>query len=291
MLWLVGYLGSMNKHGSLLLKVAALSMKVSRRCLAKYSHIKSPHTFTQPQLMTGLVLKAYLKTTYRGLIDILAASEQLQDRLGLTRLPNYSTFKRFADRSATPEVLDALLGEILQEVGASQADVAMDSTGLETTSASAHYSTRIGRKRKQYVKVSVTVLCGSLLATGMVVDWGPRNDKVEAAVLLERTAAKVQPRQLFADAGYDAEWVHEYCRDHWGVQSFIPPAVHKADGTANGRYRSAMTALPKAYGLRWHVESFFSALKRTTGSALSARKEPALFAEAGLKVLAYAFRR
>lgn len=38
------------------------------------------------------------------------------------------------------------------------------------------------------------------------------------------------------------------------------------------------------------VESFMSGLKRTTGSALSARGEHALFIEASLRVLAYALR-
>ena len=45
------------------------------------------------------------------------------------------------------------------------------------------------------------------------------------------------------------------------------------------------------FGRRWAVESFFSALKRTMGSALSARKPEQMVAEAAFKVLAYALRR
>jgi hypothetical protein len=45
------------------------------------------------------------------------------------------------------------------------------------------------------------------------------------------------------------------------------------------------------YSHRWAVESFFSALKRTMGSALSARRPDQMLAEAALKVLAYALRR
>jgi hypothetical protein len=104
----------------------------------------------------------------------------------------------------------------------------------------------------------------------------------------------VQPKSLFADAGYDAEWVHQFCRDRWGVSSFIRPAVHRADGGLNGRHRSRMTSgylRRNGYGRRWHVESFISALKRTTGSTLLARKESCLFQEAALRVLTYALRR
>jgi hypothetical protein len=45
------------------------------------------------------------------------------------------------------------------------------------------------------------------------------------------------------------------------------------------------------YSRRWKVESYFSALKRTMGSTLSARRPDQMVAEAALKVLAYALRR
>lgn len=241
--------------------------------------------------MTCLVLRAYLKTTYRGIIEILETSGQLRKRLGMDRLPHYSTLKRFADRAVVPDVIESILTQILQEVDFPTDEVAIDSTGLETTSASAHYKTRSGRPRQQYVKVSLAVTCGSILAASLVVDWGPRNDKAEAPQLLEQTAEKLQPKSLFADAGYDAEWVHEFCYDTWGVRSYIPPAVHRADGGVNGRYRSRMLKLPKQYGRRWHVETFISGLKRTTGATLQARYDTTLFTEAALRVLAYTFRR
>ena len=91
----------MKTHTNILLEVATLSMRLSRKFLDPYSHPKSPHKFTQAQLMTCLVLKAYLKTTYRGVIDVLDASEKLRARIGLRRLPHYSTLKYFADRSGT----------------------------------------------------------------------------------------------------------------------------------------------------------------------------------------------
>ncbi|WP_437200794.1 hypothetical protein [Planctomicrobium sp. SH664] len=47
------------------LEVATLSMRIGRKYMASYSHLKSPHKFTQEQLLTFLLLRAYLKTTYR----------------------------------------------------------------------------------------------------------------------------------------------------------------------------------------------------------------------------------
>ena len=279
-----------DKH-NLLLAVAELSMRSGRACMASYSHAKSPHKFTQAQLMTCLVLRAYLKTTYRGIIEILETSAALRAAMGLDRLPHYSTLKRLADRSDVLEITDAMLADILKRVGIVGDEVAMDSTGLETTSASAHYRSRTGRSRQKYVKVSAAVTCGPILATAVAVDWGSCNDKTQAPALLTRTAWKLQPTSPYADAGYDAEWVHEYCRDGRGVRSWIPPAVHRRDGGVSEHRRSQMTRLPKCYGRRRHVESFFSGLKRTTGSSLPARKESALFTEATIRVSAYAIRR
>jgi hypothetical protein len=281
----------MSTTDNLLLNVASLSMTVCRRHMTPYSHKMSPKRFTQAQLMTCLVLRAYLKTTYRGVIEILEVSDGLRERMGLQRLPNYSTLKKFADRIASPELVDALLGQILSLVGKPATEVAIDATGLESTTASAHYQSRSGRHRHQYVKLSLAITCTTLLAVALVVSWGPTNDKVQARELLTRAAEKVQPSWLYADAGYDAEWMHHCCRTGWGVKSLIPPVMHRDDGTVGGFWRSKMTDLPPRYGKRWHAESFMSGLKRTMGSTLAARSEHALFTEAALRVLAYAFRR
>jgi hypothetical protein len=284
----------MSAKRNILLEVSRLSMRLAARYMQPYSHAKSPKRFTQAQLMTCLILRAYLKTTYRGVIDVLDASAELQKCLGLSRLPHYSTLKYFADRSDTLAIVDAMLAEIVRSVAGEDQAVAIDSTGVETTSASAYFRTRSGRKQKKYVKLSVCVLYGSMAPAALAVSWGPSNDKAVARELLDKSRAVLQPRTLFADAGYDAEWVHEYCRDDWGVTSWIPPAVHREDGQANGKYRSKMTPRRlkrNGYGKRWIIESFMSGLKRTTGSMLNARLEPSLFAEAALRVLAYAIRR
>jgi hypothetical protein len=279
---------------NVLLEVASLSLRVSRRFVADYSHPKSPKKFTQPQLLACLVLRAYLKATYRGVVEVLEASDALRTRLGLGRLPHFSTLKRFADRSDVPAVIDRMLAEVVREFAPEPELAAIDATGIETTSASAHYLTRSGKTRKKYVKVSVCVAVGSLLPAALVVSWGPYNDKREARPLLEKARQAMRPGGMLADAGYDAEWVHEDCRDDLGVASLIKPVVHRADRGVRGAHRSKMTEdflAANGYGRRWAVESFMSGLKRTTGAALAARSERSLFVEAALRVLAYALRR
>ncbi len=54
-----------------LLSIAALALEIGKKHLADYSHPKSPRVYTQSQLLACLVLKTCLKTTYRGVIELL----------------------------------------------------------------------------------------------------------------------------------------------------------------------------------------------------------------------------
>jgi hypothetical protein len=281
-------------------KVMELAMQLGGRHLAPYGAAKSRHDFTQRQLMSCLILKAYLKTTYRGVLEVLATSEVLRQRLGLgDKLPHYTTLQKFSARSQVQEITAAILAQLGGQAAAAarqrgrRVSAAVDSTGLEKTVASAHYVSRTGRARHRWVKVSAAVLLGSLLPVGLVVDWGPSNDKRQAAAVLGQTFAAVAPARLYADAGYDAEWVHQRAHAH-GVESLIPPARQRADGTMGGQWRSRMTPAhlqARGYGRRWQVECFFSALKRKLGSTLTSRHPTQLLKEATLRVLAYALHR
>ena len=142
------------------------------------------------------------------------------------------------------------------------------------------------------MKLSLAVACTSIVLVGLAVSMGPSNDLTEARELLWRAAPRCRPDWVLADRGYDAEWVHTFCRA-WGAASHVPPVPKTRDGSIKsgpGRVRCGRHE-PYLYGRRWHVESFISGMKRTCGSALAARSEPALMAEAGLKALAYAIRR
>jgi hypothetical protein len=278
-------------------QVAELSMKLSQQYLADYGATTSRHDFTQRQLMTCLILRVYLKTTYRGLLDVLASSQSLRQRLGLQdKLPHFTTLQKFSERSNVVAIAQKLVGAIGQKSIAQtgQSEAAMDATGLSRTTVSDYFCSRRGRRFRRWVKVSAVVLCGTLLPLALVVDLNPTHDCAHAQQLLSQTQALTKPTRLYADAGYDAEWIHVHCREQWGVESVIPSVQRRADGSKGGKWRAQMSPeyLKQAgFGKRWAIESFFSAMKRTMGSALSARRPKQMLAEATLKVLAYALRR
>lgn len=283
---------------SLVERIAELAMGLSQRYLADYGANTSRHDFTQRQLMTCLILRVYLKTTYRGVLDLLAASPPLREKMRLSeKLPHFTTLQKFSARSQVLAIAQKLVSELGQQAvaqGPEQIELAMDATGLARTTVSDYFTSRRGRKFRRWVKVATVVMVGSLLPVALAIDLKPTHDCKQARSLLEQTRAVVQPAKLYADAGYDAEWIHEHCREQWGVASLIPAVPRRADGTAGGKWRSQMTpeyVRQQGYNRRWLVESFFSALKRTIGSSVNARRPDQMLAEAALKVLAYALRR
>jgi len=278
--------------------VAELAMRLSQRHLADYGAATSRHDFTQRQLLSCLILRAYLKTTYRGVLAVLAGNGRLRTVLGLEeQLPHYTTLQKFSARSQVLEITQAIsarIGAAALKNGGDQQAAAMDSTGLATTGASAYFNSRRGKRCRSYIKLSALVLCGSRFPLAIVLDRGPSNDRVQVPQLLQQAKALGQPKQLLADAGYDAEWIHAHCREVWGVESLIVPNGQRADGTRNGRWRAQMSPehmKARGYGQRWAVESFFSALKRTVGRALSTRRPDTQLAEAAIRVLTYVLRR
>jgi hypothetical protein len=55
-----------------------MALELAQQVLPPYSHPKSPHKFTQPQLLACLIVKAYLRQSYRGIVELLALSDGLR---------------------------------------------------------------------------------------------------------------------------------------------------------------------------------------------------------------------
>jgi len=280
-----------------LVQIARLTLRAAAKCVTQYSARTSRHDFTQAQLITCLVLRAVTKSTYREICEMLTLMPALREAIGVDKAPHYTTLQKFMARDQTIETVNAMIAHLIKSLHLddSPTEIAVDSTGLQSGVASLHYRTRrwqtgSGKSRK-HVKISIGIVCGALLPVALAVDIGSSADMKQMPVLMEQIDANAQPVRLFADAGYDAEWVHEVCREEWGMESWIPPVAHTKDGSIKTKWRSKMRTLPSSYGRRWHVESFFSAMKRTTGSSLSSRRVNTLLAEASMKVLAYTLRR
>jgi hypothetical protein len=71
--------------------LARMALRVARDALPAYSSKRSRKDYTQHQLFAILVLKQFLQTDYRGIIELLRDWSDLRRILQLRGLPHYST--------------------------------------------------------------------------------------------------------------------------------------------------------------------------------------------------------
>ena len=108
--------------------------------------------------------------------------------------------------------------------------------------------------------------------------------------VVEQAEKYIHFDQVLADAGYDSEDNHVFCRDKLKISSTViaynPRRAAKLPST---KYRREMaTAFERlAYGQRWQVESVFSRHKRLLGSALRNRNTESRIRECLLRVLTH----
>jgi hypothetical protein len=281
---------------------ARLALTVARRVLPAHGHKFAPKTYTQPQLLACLLVKEHLRLDYRGAQDLLELSDGLRAALSLRQAPDHSTLWWFAQHKVTPELLQQALAETVRLLEGddstggpsggppsgkkSEGQVALDSTGLFLHHTSRYYEWRARRERGQrgWLKWAAALWTRPQMLLAQLVRPAPAGDFSDL-VPLATAAYGVRPFvQLVADAGYDSEANHRFCRDELLVESLIP-ARNRRGTRARSPYRSKMQRLlgvpqtgrrgteraRRDYRQRWKAETLMSVLKRKWGECLSAR--------------------
>jgi hypothetical protein len=139
------------KRESKYVRFARLAYAVAQASVPRYAHPKSPQRFTQPQIVVCLLLTQYLNLSYRNTEEWLLASAEVRTVLEMTDVPDHSTISRMLKRLTLPR-LEAMLAQVLSQLEGKEDVVAMDATGFRFTQASAYYTTRNGRKHRDWVK-------------------------------------------------------------------------------------------------------------------------------------------
>jgi hypothetical protein len=182
-----------------------------------------------------------------------------------------------------------------------QPEAAVDATGLESRHTSRYFFKRAGRKHSARLWTKLTVVCDtrSHFFTGATVSCGPANDSPQFRPALAQAARAVHHDRVLADAAFDSEESHRYCREDLGIRSTVIPLNRRNAGRKRPktRYRRQMarhfrkkprgSRHRRVYGQRWQVESAFSRHKRLLGSALRAKSEGARERECYLRVLTH----
>ena len=178
---------------------------------------------------------------------------------------------------------------------------AVDGTGLESRHTSRYFFRRAGRRHSSRLWTKLTVACDtrSHFIAGATVTTGPSNDAPQFRPVVAQASAVVAWDRVLADAAFDSEAHHRYCRAARGIRSTVIPLNRRNRGRKwpKTKYRRQMVRRfrkkPKGsrhrrvYGRRWQAESAFSRHKRLLGSALRNRSDASRERECYLRVLTH----
>ena len=266
-------------------KVLDVALKAAQQSFPAYSHEFSPKKFTQHQLFACLVLKSFLKTDYRGVVEHLKDCPAQAESVGLTKVPHFTTLQKAAKRLLKRKGVDQLIGATLKLAMGRKKTVelaAIDSTGLQSHHCSSYYVKRRSRVKnlwqtttyKRFPKVGIVCDVSNHMILEAQASRGPCPDVADFKKPLERATRLVRIRDVVADAGYDSESNHRFAREQLSVRTIIPAnAGRPTKKPASGKYRRQMQIQfdKKKYGQRWQCESVISMIKRRQATATSGR--------------------
>ena len=285
-----------------LLRFARLALAVAERVVPDRTGKFAPRLYRPAQLLACLLVKERLGLDHRTAEKVLHASDGLRSSLGLARVPDHSTLWRHARHRIGPDLLGDALAETVRRIEPTPEPrlVALDSTGLWLSCTSWYVAWRARRNRGQrgWLKWALALWTGPLVLVAQRVRPGPCGDFSDLVLLAGSAHAVLPFDQLVADAGYDSEANHRFCRERLRVDSLIPAKRHRSVAVlATTPFRQEMLRrlakagvdpeARRAYGQRWKAETVMSVVKRKWGDALSARLEATQRAQALLRGLAY----
>ena len=149
-----------------------------------------------------------------------------------------------------------------------------------------YFARRTERDRGQrgWLKWALALWTGPQVLLAQRVRPGPCGDFPDLVPLATAAQAVLAFDRLVADAGYDSEANHRFCRERLGVDSLIPAKKRRsAIVLATTLLRQEMLhrlargdgdpEARRAYRQRWKAETVVSVTKRRWGDAMSARLE------------------
>jgi len=273
-------------------KVAHLAYQIAKQELPLYSHPKSPHRYSFPQLASCVILTFYLDMSYRDAEQWLLATDKVCRALELRQVPDHSTICRAYAR-LTKALMERMLNRLLSLLSIQEEIICLDTTGFRESQESAYYLSRTGRRYRSWRKGAYAVGAQSqmILATGH--GRGPGPDSVFLNYLKRKSSAwgkKEKGRRAWfclADSGFDGEGVSQL--------DIVPPIRRGGNIVSPDRVARRelvdQARLDGLYGQRWKVETVISVIKRKFGDSIRSRKEVLKDREADIKGLVYAFHR
>lgn len=277
------------KRESRYVRVARIAYQLASHTLPQYSHAKSPHHFTLPQLATCVLLMFYLDLSYRDMEEWLLATDKVCQELELPRVPDHTTLQRTYKKLRMTN-FEKMKKRLLEEVKLETEEViAVDSTGFTLGQASLYYQTRRGKLYEAWLKGAYAVGVVSQFILAWRSGHGPGSDAPYLNGLRRdvRRYGKYNGRRkawaMLADAGFDGHSVQE--------DDLIPP-IRRGGNLLDPQCRARADLVSAArlnglYGKRWISETAMSVIKRKFGQSIRSRLIRLQHREPIIKALVY----
>ena len=279
---------------SSLTRFARLAYAAAKASLPAYSHAKSPHRYTLPQLAACVLVGMHEKKSYRDTEQLLLASDEIRTALELhDEVPNYATLSRtFKKISASDweRMNTNLLLAFNEGAGVEEAYVAIDSTYFAPTQASSTFLTKAGRKRARYFTGAFAVGTESQFILAVCSGMGPGSDvpylkplrKKALRFGIQRPSGR-RYQTVLADKGFDGRTVRE---------GDLIPVIRRGNALRNPTLIAraelvAQARLDGKMGQRWKVETVNSVIKRMFGEHIRSRSDDLRTREPFVKALVY----
>ncbi len=217
--------------------------------------------FNNHQHIILLVLKQKLKTTYRGLIEILKVAEALSLAIGLKRIPHHTTLVKFARK-----ISKSILNLLFPAKNASK--VAVDYSGFELEAKSYYYRKKffMFSKKRNFMRTCLLVDTDKQMILGNVINRRQGNDNTEFVKLLKNANVDY----VTADKGYSSKKNRKLVLYKLCAMPLIP--YKRTEGVYrinNGRKKLEFDK--EIYHQRSKIETVFGVLKRKYSSTLKGR--------------------
>ena len=177
--------------------------------------------------------------------------------------------------------------------------VVIDSSGFKITERGDWLSSKWNHKRKGWIKMHIAIDAERMNVVSLTITKENTHDTKEFRKLLNPIVWKA--RIVYGDGAYDSRSNFNFLHSN-GIEAVIPPRENSSSLSRGSPSRANVVRKIKKigmeswkrsvqYGKRWRVEIFFSALKRTVGEVIMAKKTRYQIQEAVMKIYCYFLMR
>jgi transposase len=222
----------------------------------KWLHHFGPKKYEFYQHAFALLIKQECKLSYRRLSKLL-------NSLGI-KVPTYSALAKMSSKIPLEVWQDLLKATAKEKLNL----VAIDSTGISRPLPSPYFYRRIDKPYpiETSLKLSIAIDTRTKKILSLRLRSKPSHDIKDAKYLINNLPSK--PKKILADKGYDAEWLHQFCKAK-GAKAIIPARNYGKMHGFTLRKKCSETFNKQVYNRRVMVESTFSAIKRKFGASVS----------------------